>query len=313
MSPSADAELDLFRQSVNCAAVLERMVGGWKLDLRQSTKRALKYRRGEGEIIIVNHDGRGWWDATGSAKGDVFNLVQHLDPSLNFGAVRKVLRGFIGITPTYAEADRPRSLDPDKPDRSPGERWADRPPLRRGDAAWTYLAESRAIPDAVLAGAARGDCVRLGAYGSAWFAHRWNSIVSHVETRSRTYKGSLRGGRKTLFQFGEANDAFRRVVVLEAPIDALSLAAIERVRADTLYVATGGGMGPGTLEALRITLTRVHEVAGLLVSATDANLGGDRYAERHAALATEAAVAFERLRPPEGQDWNDILVQRRKA
>ncbi|MEA2769302.1 MAG: hypothetical protein QOD93_2264, partial [Acetobacteraceae bacterium] len=104
-----------------------------------------------------------------------------------------------------------------------------------------------------------------------------------------------------------------RVVVLEAPIDALSLAAIERVRADTLYVATGGGMGPGTLEALRMTLTRLHEVAGLLVSATDANVVGDRYAERHAALATEAAVAFERLRPPEGQDWNDILVQRRKA
>ena len=67
MSTSADAELELFRQSVNCAAVLERMVGGWKLDVRESTRRALKYRRGEGEIIIVNHDGRGWWDPTGSA------------------------------------------------------------------------------------------------------------------------------------------------------------------------------------------------------------------------------------------------------
>jgi hypothetical protein len=53
MSQSADAELELFRQSVNCAAVLERMASGWKLDRRESTKRALKYRRGEGEIIIV--------------------------------------------------------------------------------------------------------------------------------------------------------------------------------------------------------------------------------------------------------------------
>ncbi len=64
MSQSADAELELFRQGVNCAAVLERMAGGWRLDVRESTRRALKYRRGEGEIIIVNHDGRGWWDAT---------------------------------------------------------------------------------------------------------------------------------------------------------------------------------------------------------------------------------------------------------
>ena len=58
-----DAELELFRRSVSCAAVLEK-VGGWKLDVRESTRRALEYRRGAGEIIIVNHDGRGWWDAT---------------------------------------------------------------------------------------------------------------------------------------------------------------------------------------------------------------------------------------------------------
>ena len=111
MSAPADAELELFRQTVNCAIVLERMVGGWKLDVRESTKRALKYRRDRGEIIIVNHDGHGWWDATGSAKGDVFNLVQHLDPSLNFGAVRKVLRGFVGVAPTYPAASRRQKSD----------------------------------------------------------------------------------------------------------------------------------------------------------------------------------------------------------
>jgi hypothetical protein len=53
---SADAELELFRREVNCAAVLERMAAGWKLGA-ESTKHALKYRRGAGEIIIVNHDG----------------------------------------------------------------------------------------------------------------------------------------------------------------------------------------------------------------------------------------------------------------
>jgi hypothetical protein len=61
---SGDTELDLLRQSVNCAAVLERMIGGWKLDARESSRRALKYRRGPGEIIIINHEGRGWWDPT---------------------------------------------------------------------------------------------------------------------------------------------------------------------------------------------------------------------------------------------------------
>jgi hypothetical protein len=71
-------------------------------------------------------------------------------------------------------------------------------------------------------------------------------------------------------------------------------------------------MGPGTLDALHTTLTRLHQAAGVLVSAADANVAGDRYAARHAALAADAAVSFERLRPPEEQDWNDVLVERRR-
>jgi hypothetical protein len=165
----------------------------------------------------------------------------------------------------------------------------------------------------VLGAAARQDCVRLGAYGSAWFAHRRHHVVTQVEIRSRTYKGSLRGGHKTLFRFGDTNDGARRVAVLEAPIDALSLAAIEHIRGDTLYVSTGGGMGPGTLDALRTTLAYLHTVDGVMVSATDANTAGDRYAARHAELAAAAGVTFERSRPPEGSDWNNVLVQRRST
>ncbi|MBO0712507.1 MAG: DUF3991 and TOPRIM domain-containing protein [Acetobacteraceae bacterium] len=295
---------------MSCAAVLER-IGGWKLDVRESTRRALKYRRGAGEIIIVNHDSRGWWDATGSAKGDVFSLVQHLDPSLNFGEVRKVLRGLTGVSPSH-----PAFREPTAPDTgaSPAERWTRRKPIVPADPAWRYLAGARALPAPVLAAAARQDCIRQGAYGSAWFAHRdEGGGLSHIEIRGPDFKGSLRGGRKTLFRFGESTRPLRRLAVLEAAIDALSLAAIEEMRADTLYVATGGGMGPGTVSAIDALLMAVRETGGVLLSGTDANATGDRYAERHAALAAEAGVGFARLRPPEGQDWNDVLRQGRGA
>jgi len=49
----------------------------------------------------------------------------------------------------------------------------------------------------------------------------------------------------------------------------------------------------------------------LLAGATDANHAGERYAARHAELAAAAGIAFERLAPPLGNDWNDVLVQRR--
>jgi hypothetical protein len=304
-----DPELELFRQSVSCAAVLERIGGGWKLDARQSTKRALKYRRGAGEIIIINHDGRGWWDATGPAKGDVFNLVQHLRPSLNFGEVRKVLRGLTGLSPNYpAFIRRPAASDGK---HSPAERWTKRKPIEPDDPAWSYLAGARALPASVLAAAARHDCIRQGAFGSAWFAHRdEGGAVSHVDIRGPDFKGSLRCGRKTLFRFGGSARSLQRLAVLEASIDALSLAAMEEMRADTLYVATGGGMGPGTFAALQVLLAGLREAGGVLVSGTDANAAGDRYAERHAALAAESGIRFERARPPADRDWNDVVQGR---
>src|SRR5208282_213063 len=93
-------------RGVNCVALLESVVPGWKLDPKGSTRRALKYRRDDGAIVIVNHDGRGWWDPRGTAKGDVFDLVQHLDPRLNFGQVCQVLRRFVGVTPRFPTAVR---------------------------------------------------------------------------------------------------------------------------------------------------------------------------------------------------------------
>ena len=98
-----EAELERFRNEVNCAALLEGFGPMWRPDRRESTRRALKYGRGEGEVLIVNHDGRGWWDPHSTARGDVFDLVQFLDPSLNFGQVRQVLRRFLGIAPHFPE------------------------------------------------------------------------------------------------------------------------------------------------------------------------------------------------------------------
>ena len=169
----------------------------------------------------------------------------------------------------------------------------------------------RCLPVEILTAATAQDAVREGYYGSAWFAHRADGTVSHVEVRGPDYKGSLAGGHKTLFLFGQAGEDLRRVAIAEAPIDALSLAALEGSHRDTLYVATGGGMGPGTLEALQAMLAQLAAIPdALIVSAADANMAGDRYAERHAELAADAGVRFGRLRPPEGLDFNDVLKQR---
>ena len=103
-----DAEIEWLKAGVSCAALLERLPPVWQLDRAESTRHSLKYRRGTGEILIVNHDGHGWWDPLSDRKGDIFTLVQYLDPGLSFGEARRMLRDFVGIAPTFPEAVRTR-------------------------------------------------------------------------------------------------------------------------------------------------------------------------------------------------------------
>lgn len=329
-------ELDLLRR-VGCATVLEVLPPPWKLDARESTRGHLKYRRGEGEIILVNHDGRGWWDPTSGAKGDVFGLVQHLRPDANFGEVRKILRPLAGV-PQPSAAERvaaarglpPEALDPargrDGPAPPPAERWARKPALAEGTPAWAYLAGERGLPAGVLRAAAAADAVRVGAYGSAWFAHRDDAgRITHVEGRGPGWRGALEGGDKALFRLAGGPDP-RRLAVAEAPIDALSLAALEagpdgRPRRDTLYLATGGGIGPGTERALAALASRLAGRRGaILLAATDDDRPGDAMAARLGAVASAAGLAHARLRPgtdlvagPGIADWNDALRSGRAA
>jgi hypothetical protein len=113
---------------VNCASVLEKATPPWLLDR---------------EIVIVTHGGAGWWDPNSDATGDVFRLVQYLEPGLNFGEVRKMLRPQAEVRPDFAPAERAR--DKRSPPIPVAQRWARRPQLRRCSAAWRYL-ESRGLP-----------------------------------------------------------------------------------------------------------------------------------------------------------------------
>ena len=307
-----DAELEVLRAGVDCALLLER--GGYSLDRKDSTRRCLKYRRGAGEVLIVNHEGQGWWDPMSRAKGDVFTLAQRLDPGLNFGQVRKLLRGMVGMSPSYPAAERARERE--EPAVPPAERWAGRGRLRRGSASWTYLTVTRGLPPGILQAADLFDAAREGPRGSAWFAHRdHGGALTGIEMRGPDWRGFSKNTDKTLFRLPGGTGTLNRLAVCEAPIDALSLAALEALRADTLYVSTTGGMGPSTLACLEQLLREMAARPGaVLAMATDADGPGQRHAEHLAELATAAGVRSERLLPHDGRnDWNDVMVARRAA
>ena len=183
----------------------------------------------------------------------MFHLVQHLQPGTNFGQVCKLLREFVGISLSHLAHERIRERE--APPVPVLERWTKRRAMWRGSPAWTYLTDVRRLPSVVVMAAIRREQVREGPHASAWFAHRdHEGRLTNIAIRGPDYRGFSTGGDKTLFRLPGGPTGSRlsstRLAVTEAPIDAMSLAAIERLGADTLYIATAGSMGPHTLEAL---------------------------------------------------------------
>jgi hypothetical protein len=306
------------RAGVSCAVVLERLPPPWQLDKRESTRNCLKYRRGKGEVLLVTHEGRGWWDPGSTAKGDIFGLVQYLSPGLNFGEVRKVLRPFIGLSPSFPVHKRHPGKEAPKIPFSV--RWERRRVPTPGSPTWRYLTVKRRLPPPVVSAAISARMLREGPYASAWFAHRdHGGNLTGFEMRGPDYRGFSPGGDKTLFRLPgrlpTSSVALTRLVAAEAPIDAMSVAAIEHLRADTLYVATTGGIGPGTITALeRQMWVLAMEERGEVVIATDADAPGDGYADRLAKMAQTFNLRSSRLLPTGGaNDWNDVLKQGRGA
>ena len=290
-------ELEELRDRVPCAAVLEQ--AGFAIDLSESTRKAVKYRRGDA-IVIVIHAGRGWFDPRSDGKGDVFSLVEYLD-GVSFVDGLDRVAGLVGFVPK--DPAWPRPLPESRPTQPVLERWSRRSMPWRGSMTWRYLNDERSLPVDLIQAAIRQDVLREGPRGSMWAAHRDEAgAMTGWEERGPQWRGFATGGAKVLFRFGSAGAP--RLCVTEAAIDAMSLAALENTRLDTLYLSTGGGWSPATGAAIRNLAARA---GALLVAATDNNAQGETYAQRLTGIASEIACGFERLRPVL-LDWNADLL-----
>lgn len=292
-------KLEQLRDRVPCAAVLEQ--AGFAIDLKESTRKALKYRRGA-EIVIVIHGGQGWFDPLSDAKGDVFSLAEHLDGVTFVEALDRVadLVGVIATDPVWSRSARKPAHSISVP-----ERWATRRRPWQGSMTWRYLHAERHLSETIIREAIQRDLLREGPYGSMWAAHvNDDGTVTGWEERGPDWRGFSTGGSKILFRLG-SSDA-RRLCVTEAAIDAMSLAAFEGLREGSVYLSTGGGWAPATEAAVRKLAARPGVV---LVAATDANNQGETFAGRLRDIADEVGCDWLRLTPP-AEDWNDALKAR---
>ncbi|MDO6966074.1 DUF3991 and toprim domain-containing protein [Rhizobium alvei] len=293
-------ELEDLRNGVSCTAVLEQ--ASFAVDVKESTRKAIKYRRGA-EIVIVIHEGKGWFDPLSDAKGDVFSLVEHLDGVSFVEALDQVaaLVGFVAKEPVWTRPARKSASHSSIP-----ERWERRRKPWRESMTWRYLRDGRCLPETIVRAALESDALREGPYGSMWAAHNDDyGAVTGWEERGPDWRGFSTGGSKVLFRLGSLDAP--RLCVTEAAIDAMSLAAFEGLREGSLYLSTGGGWSTTTEAAVRVLAARP---GAELVAATDANSQGETFAGRLRDIAEDAGCNWFRLTPP-AEDWNDALQERR--
>ncbi|GBQ34102.1 DUF3991 domain-containing protein [Gluconacetobacter azotocaptans] len=303
-----DDDRNAIRNGVSCALLLER--AGYALDKSESTRRDLKYRRGKGEVIIVNHEGKGWWDTGSERKGTVFDLLKFLEPGLTWRATCRELGALIGVEP--AGLKYVRTLKPSD-GRSVAECWRTTRQVRPGSRAWNYLANERCLPEAVIRCAAAQGILREGPRGAAWFAHHDSAgIVCGAELRAPGVHMCKANTTKTLFRYVPAAGLrINRMVVCEAAIDALSCSLLDLKLEErrSVYVSTAGGMGPHTVAAIQQWLGEVsQDPQAELVLAVDDDEAGDKYASRLAVLADQDDVRCYRIVPGgNAKDWNQAV------
>ena len=263
----------------------------------------MRHTDGDKIIIATGEDGHAvFFSVHANASGSVIDFIMHREGG-NLGYARKTLRAYVPSSFPTAPAPHIPKPNPITHDRAALiTQWHRMRPYAGG-----YL-ESRGLTAATLA--AFAERIRIDERGNTVFRHDDREGLTGWEIKNKGFTGFASGGRKALFACRV--DAPRevdppRLIVAESALDAMSYYQLNPSPA--LVLSFGGGLSPEQEILLRQVLTKYPTTK--IVTATDADVQGDRYAAMIEAIRPDAI----RARPPTGtgKDWNDALPRTGQA
>jgi hypothetical protein len=303
-----DSELDVFKREIDLRQFAVSL--GYEMDRRESWRGSTVLRRGADKIVVKrNHNGhyvffsvRDEWD-----NGAVVDFLQRRR-NLNLGAVRQVLRPWIGRSVTSPQFP---ALEPASTNRMRVEcayrRMANA--LR-----YPYLERERCVPAAVLLSPRFEGRIRIDSRGNTVFPHFDAAGLCGYEIKNRGFTGFAAGGQKGLW-FSHTRSEDARLVLAESAIDALSHGTLFPDAEDrTRYASLGGKPSLRQQGLVQATIARLPEGAEI-VAAFDADEEGRKLVEVIGDAVTRVARTAERtdlifkahLAVNEGEDWNLVL------
>lgn len=254
-------------------------------------------------VVATAQDGHGiFFEVHGDAKGSVVDFVMYRE-NCRLGNARKVLREWLGQPqPTPArEYSKPPPVPSNRSALASG--WHK---MREYDG--DYLAH-RGLSEKTIRDFSHH--IKLDARGNVCFRHDDAFGLSGWETKNRNFTGFSGGGKKALFMCDTypPGEVPTRIAITEAAIDAMSYAQLSRKPG--LYVSFSGALSEDQLAQLTVLLEN-HPHA-IIVTATDADAQGEKYAMMIHSIRPDAVRSRPGLKSRPGEkfkDWNDVLMAR---
>ena len=303
-----DSELDAFKRKVDLRQFAVSL--GYELDRRESWRGSTVLRRGADKIVVKRNPNGHYVFFSVRDDLDHGTIVDFLQrrQNLNLGAVRQILRPWIGRSATPPQFP---ALEPSSTNRMRVEC-----AYRRMAHAqrFPYLEGERRVPAAVLLSPRLAGRMRIDSRGNTVFPHFDSEGLCGYEVKNRGFTGFAAGGQKGLW-LSHAQPHDRRLVLAESAIDALSYAALFPDAEDqTRYASLGGKPSSRQTGLVHATIARLPEGAEI-VAAFDTDQAGRKLVDvMRQAVASVAGrtkrtdLIFKAHLPMrEGDDWNQVL------
>ena len=300
-----DLELERFKTAID---LREFAAGqGYQLDRQESSRGSAVLRHSNGDKIIVSRKPDGvytfWSVRDDRDHGTIIDFVKHRK-GLNLGAIRKELRGWIGLAPVALPTYPALATTTKDRFRVEMEFAKMQDALRH-----PYLEEERSIPAELLAQERFAGRIRIDERGNAVFPHFDQNGLCGFEKKNTAFTGFSSGGSKNLWLSHTQSDD-ERLVFCESAVDALSYAVLfPDPENRTRYASVGGKLNPTQPESIRSAIARMPS-GSEIVAAMDADAAGRDLAEivrRAVELSGRGDVGFRIHEPVGFKDWNDQL------
>ncbi len=315
MNSSRAEELDRFKRIDLVAYAGMR---GYVIDRRKSTRNSVVMRHANGDKIGIGKTPSGmfvFYNYKGDESGTIVDLVQALDGG-TLGDVRKTLRAYDGsAAPLAASPTLPFELQPSQHDASRIlANWMKTKPI--GAKGHPYLTSHRGIPVDVQHDPIFKGRIHIDDRGNAVFPH-YNQFglcgyeLKNGNASGTTFTGFSPGGVKGL-ACSRPLPGDCEMVICETAIDMLSVASLEGT-GHRRFFSTSGQISPMQAECLRAAAAKMPSRNAKIVLALDNDDGGRMIANRLRDILQPIELPIiEHFPPQNGQDWNDVLLDRRK-